>query len=211
MAKTVKKAKPKDEAQDGEILTRADLFAIEYLVDFNGTQAAIRAGYAEGAAHVQATRLLRNDKVLSRIEAEQQRLIEARRKDAERLRVRIEDEIDADLADLFDDNTGALKPVREWPMAFRRGLVGGIEVQELYGEAPDGGGAKPVIGHVKKIKISDRLKRIELLGKHRDIFAWREKKAGDNLLQGNPLQRWREEVSGQRILPKASAGNPQKV
>lgn len=40
-------------------------FCEEYLVDLNGTQAAIRAGYAKGSAVVQASRLLTNDNVAS--------------------------------------------------------------------------------------------------------------------------------------------------
>jgi phage terminase small subunit len=43
-------------------------FAQEYVIDFNGKQAAIRAGYAEGSAEVTASRLLRNAKVRSEIE-----------------------------------------------------------------------------------------------------------------------------------------------
>ena len=35
-------------------------FALEYCRDFNGTQAAIRAGYSRRGAHVQGIRLLRN-------------------------------------------------------------------------------------------------------------------------------------------------------
>ena len=38
-------------------------FAAEYLVDLNGKQAAIRAGYRPKTAEVQASRLLRNVKV----------------------------------------------------------------------------------------------------------------------------------------------------
>lgn len=38
-------------------------FCQEYIVDLNGTQAAIRAGYAANSAEVTASRLLRNDKV----------------------------------------------------------------------------------------------------------------------------------------------------
>lgn len=45
-----------------------EAFALEYTIDFNGTQAAIRAGYAEGSAHVTASRLLRNAKVAARIQ-----------------------------------------------------------------------------------------------------------------------------------------------
>ena len=43
-------------------------FAQEYCVDFNGTQAAIRAGYAESGADVQACRLLANDRIKEYIE-----------------------------------------------------------------------------------------------------------------------------------------------
>lgn len=46
---------------------RQDLFCQEYIVDYNGKQAAIRAGYKRDSAEVQASRLLRNAKVLERI------------------------------------------------------------------------------------------------------------------------------------------------
>ena len=42
-------------------------FIREYQVDHNGTQAAIRAGYSENGASVQATRLLANARVRSEI------------------------------------------------------------------------------------------------------------------------------------------------
>ena len=42
---------------------RQQRFVEEYLVDLNGTQAAIRAGYSEKGAHVQASQLLSNPKV----------------------------------------------------------------------------------------------------------------------------------------------------
>ena len=38
-------------------------FCNEYLIDLNGTQAAIRAGYAESGARVQANRMLTNDNI----------------------------------------------------------------------------------------------------------------------------------------------------
>lgn len=49
-------------------------FAEEYVVDYNGTQAAIRAGYAPNSAHVEASRLLRIAKVRDAISAEEERL-----------------------------------------------------------------------------------------------------------------------------------------
>lgn len=44
-------------------------FVEEYLVDFNGTQAAIRAGYAPKAAKVQAAQLLTIPNVRAAVEA----------------------------------------------------------------------------------------------------------------------------------------------
>jgi phage terminase small subunit len=46
---------------------KREIFALEYCVSLNGTQAAIRAGYAQNSAHVEASRLLRDAKVLTRV------------------------------------------------------------------------------------------------------------------------------------------------
>jgi len=43
-------------------------FCEEYALDLNGTQAAIRAGYAANSAHVTASRLLMNAKVRERVD-----------------------------------------------------------------------------------------------------------------------------------------------
>lgn len=43
-----------------ELTDQQKVFVAEYLVDFNATQAAIRAGYAEKSAHSQGSRLLDN-------------------------------------------------------------------------------------------------------------------------------------------------------
>src|SRR6185295_3690528 len=44
---------------------RQRAFVEQYALDHNGTAAAVRAGYAESGAHVEASRLLRNPKVAS--------------------------------------------------------------------------------------------------------------------------------------------------
>ena len=59
-------------------------FVAEYLVDANGTQAAIRAGYGAAGARVAAHRLLTNVAISSAIEARQ-------RADGERLGVQRQD------------------------------------------------------------------------------------------------------------------------
>jgi phage terminase small subunit len=52
-----KKGKPQSPAPQ-KLTPRRELFVLEYLKDFNGTQAAIRAGYSERTANEQAARLL---------------------------------------------------------------------------------------------------------------------------------------------------------
>lgn len=53
---------------------KRQLFITEYLKDFNGKQAAIRAGYAPGSAEVQASQLLRIPKVAEAIAEAQEQL-----------------------------------------------------------------------------------------------------------------------------------------
>ena len=61
----------------GEHLTlKQQNFIREYLVDHNGKQAAIRAGYSPRSAEVTASKLLRLGKVKQVVEVEVQRLVE---------------------------------------------------------------------------------------------------------------------------------------
>ena len=46
---------------------RHEKFCQEYVIDYNGTQAAIRAGYEKQSARQQASRLLSQEDILSRI------------------------------------------------------------------------------------------------------------------------------------------------
>lgn len=73
---------------------RQSRFVDEYLVDANGTQAAIRAGYSASGARVAAHRLLTNVAISSRLEARQ-------RVDAARLSVTRETVLQR-LLDAFD-------------------------------------------------------------------------------------------------------------
>jgi len=57
----VKLSKNKSDFQG--LSEKQKVFVLEYLVDLNGKQAAIRAGYSEKTAENQASRLLRNVKV----------------------------------------------------------------------------------------------------------------------------------------------------
>ena len=57
------------------------IFAVEYLVDLNATQAAIRAGYSKRTAYSQGSRLLKNVEVNAEID--KQRAHHAKRVDVQ--------------------------------------------------------------------------------------------------------------------------------
>ena len=109
-----------------------------------------------------------------KVQAKLSELQEARSKrtqiDADWVLQRLGQEVEADLADLYDEE-GALKPVHEWPLIWRQGLVAGIDVVEEF-ETVDG--QKERVGVVRKVKLSDRIKRVELIGKHIDVQAFRD-------------------------------------
>ncbi|SFV31285.1 phage terminase small subunit [Devosia crocina] len=146
-------------------------FCEEYLVDLNGAAAARRAGYSENTAREIAYENLTKPHIRLRIRQLKRDRAVRLQFDRDRVLERLSDELDADLADLFDE-AGNLLPVDEWPMAFRTGLVAGIEVEELFeGRGED----REHIGRVRKIKLADRGKRLELVGKHVDVMAFKER------------------------------------
>lgn len=145
-------------------------FAREYLIDLNATQAAIRAGYSKRSAQEQGSQLLSHPGVMAAIDAAKLQRSERTEIDADWMLRRLVEEAEADLADLYDDNND-LKPIDEWPEIWRQGLVAGVEVDALF---EGSGEERRQVGHVKKIKLSDRLRRLELIGKHVRVNAFQE-------------------------------------
>lgn len=70
-----KKTQETVEQKEEKLTAKQDMFCLEYLLDLNATQAAIRAGYAPDSAHAEGSRLLANVKVRSRV----RELMDARR------------------------------------------------------------------------------------------------------------------------------------
>ena len=136
-------------------------FVEEYPLDLNGLQAAIRAGYSPKTAGAQASRLLKNVNVKAAINKAMVERSERVKIDADWVLKRLTKEAEADISDLYDDD-GNIKTVKEWPLIWRQGLISGLEVESMR--------LKP--GKVTKIKISDRIKRIELIGRHVSVQAF---------------------------------------
>lgn len=149
---------------------KQQMFVREYLLDLNATQAAIRAGYSAKTAKQQGARLLTNVDVATALSEAKAERSEKTKIDAQWVLTRLASDATADLAELYDE-AGNLKSIHDWPMVFRTGLVAGIEVEELFeGRGED----RAPIGRVRKIKLLDRTKVVELVGKHVDVSAFKE-------------------------------------
>lgn len=146
-------------------------FVDEYLKDLNGKQAAIRAGYAPNSAEVQASQLLSHPKVSLVVARRMEERAKETQIDAAWLLERLAAEAQADANDLYDTE-GHFKPVSEWPLIWRQGLVAGIEMGDVT--IGTGRRAKTVRRPVK-VKLSDRAKRLELVGKHVGVQAFRDR------------------------------------
>lgn len=146
---------------------KQERFVTEYMVDLNATQAAIRAGYSEKAAHVQCAKLLKNSEIIAAIDVAKVDRSERTGVDADYVLRRLIDEAEADLADIYTED-GGLKPIGEWPLIWRQGLVRGIEIRETK----DSEGI--TTGTIVKVRLSDRVRRLELIGKHIRVNAFQE-------------------------------------
>lgn len=144
------------------------IFVDEYMRDLNGTQAALRAHYSPNTAREQAARLLSKSNVQEAIAEQMSQRQERVRIDTDWVLKRLGSLADADMADLYDDD-GALLPVKDWPEPWRRGLVAGVDVAE---ERDSDGNLTAV---VRKVKLADRMRTLELIGRHVDVGAWRDK------------------------------------
>jgi phage terminase small subunit len=153
-----------------KLMPRHSLFVDEYLKDLNATQAAIRVGYAPKYAQRQAVRIL-GDATVKKLIA--QRMAERSMRtqiDADWVLRRLASEAEADIADLYDDD-GNLLPIKKWPHVFRRGLVVSVDtVQDRDGAGDDARGVS-----VRRVRLQDRSKIIELIGKHVGVQAFRDR------------------------------------
>ena len=73
--------------------------------------------------------------------------------------------VEIDQLDVIDilDNTGNMLAIKDWPKTWRTS-ISGLDVQDMLSDDTD--------SVIKKIKWPDKLRNIELLGKHVTIKAW---------------------------------------
>ena len=149
----------------GKLSDKQEAFCREYLIDLNATQATIRAGYSENTANSQCSRLLVNASVQRRIRELMQARNEATEINANYVMRRLVEIDEMDVADILTDS-GDFKPIKEWPKVWRTTLSA-IDIQII-----NSGDTEAI---TKKIKWPDKLRNLELLGKHINVNAFAEK------------------------------------
>ena len=142
---------------------KQEMFCREYLIDLNATQAAIQAGYSEKTSNEQGARLLANVSVQSRISELKAQRNDRIDVDADYVLKRLFEIDQMDVLDILLAN-GELKPIKDWPKVWRTTLSG-MDVTEMAGDAA---------GLLKKIKWPDKVKNLELLGKHVTVQAFKD-------------------------------------
>ena len=138
-------------------------FVEEYLIDLNATQAAIRSGYSEKTAKSIGQENLTKPDIQKAIEEAQNKRQEQTQIDAAYVLKRLVEIDQMDVLDIMDDQM-KIRPVNEWPKVWRQYVVN-LENLELS----DGEGC------FKKIKWPDKVKNLELLGKHVSVGAFKDK------------------------------------
>lgn len=158
-------------------------FVEEYLIDLNATQAAIRAGYSERTANEQGSRLLANVSVSEAIAEAQAKREERTQIDADYVLKRLVEIDQMDVLDIMDDQM-KIRPVNEWPKVWRQ-YVTNLENLELS----DGEGC------FKKIKWPDKVKNLELIGKHVSVGAFKDKVEHSGKLEIQSISDLMDELS----------------
>lgn len=148
-------------------------FAREYLTDFNATQAAIRAGYSEKTAGQQGDRLLKNVKIAELIDKGNQKHNNKLEISQERVLAEIARMAFFDPAELmlnlhevypdaqFSDNGRAIY-----------GLTGPVDIRDLPEDV-----RRAIVGWSWDkqgrftIKLADKQKALDQLGKHLKLFV----------------------------------------
>ena len=145
------------------------LFVDEYLIDLNATQAAIRAGYSKKTASRIGPELLGKTWVARAIEAGVKARSDRTQVNADYVLNRLVEIDQMDVIDILADDM-SVKPLKDWPKVWRQYLAG-FDVSELFeGRGED----REMVGFLKKLKWPDKVKNLELLGKHVNVNAFRD-------------------------------------
>lgn len=161
-------------------------FVDEYMVDFNATQAAIRAGYKAKTAHVIGAENLRKPKIAEEIAR--------RQKDLQRRTEVTQDRVVKELARVAFADASDYVCVETLTYENGDGTVSPVQIVSPKDTGALSDDQRAAIAGIKQgangieIKLHDKIKALELLGRHIGMFNDKLSLSGTD---GGPLTfRW---------------------
>ena len=181
-------------------------FVQEYLVDLNATQAAIRAEYSERTAYSQGQRLLKKVEIQNEIQ-------KAQEKRSERTEI-TQDDVVKELAKIAFADGSDFAQIRTVKSTDRKtGKEENIQIVDFKDTEKLDKNTKSAISQIKMGKFGpevvpcDKLRALELLGKHLGMFEKHEPAAEQQEMTEDPLSRaLREEAEA---MDRDNAGSDQ--
>ncbi|MGX3904569.1 terminase small subunit [Klebsiella pneumoniae] len=147
-----------------------EAYAQEYVkCPENQTQAAINAGFSPKSAHVKASTMMRDERIQKRIAELMEERNKRLRVSADYVLLRLVEIDQMDVIDILDDE-GGLKPISQWPKVWRTTLSG-FDLSSTIMNMDE----TSIETILKKIKWPDKVKNLELIGKHVDVNAFKER------------------------------------
>ncbi|EJS1152262.1 terminase small subunit [Salmonella enterica] len=165
------KAPKRKSTQYKPLTAMQEAYAQEYTkCPENQTQAAINAGFSPNTAAVKASVMMRDERIQKRIAELMEERNKRLRVSADYVLLRLVEIDQIDVIDILNDDM-SIKPVSEWPKVWRQYLTG-FELADMFEGRGD---EKELVGILKKIKWPDKVKNLELIGKHVDVNAFKER------------------------------------
>ncbi|EIF8543912.1 terminase small subunit [Salmonella enterica] len=164
------KAPKRKSTQYKPLTAMQEAYAQEYTkCPENQTQAAINAGFSPNTAAVKASVMMRDERIQKRIAELMEERNKRLRVSADYVLLRLVEVDQMDVIDILNDD-GTLKPIREWPKIWRTTLSG-FDLSSTIMNMDE----TSIETILKKIKWPDKVKNLELIGKHVDVNAFKER------------------------------------
>ncbi|EAP0944714.1 terminase small subunit [Salmonella enterica] len=164
------KAPKRKSTQYKPLTAMQEAYAQEYTkCPENQTQAAINAGFSPNTAAVKASVMMRDERIQKRIAELMEERNKRLRVSADYVLLRLVEIDQMDVIDILNDD-GSLKPIRDWPKIWRTTLSG-FDLSSTIMDMDE----TSIETILKKIKWPDKVKNLELIGKHVDVNAFKER------------------------------------
>ena len=152
--------------RDRPLTPKTILFIEAYLIDFNGANAAIAAGYSKKTAASIASRLLRQVNVQAEFQKRFKRKTESLSLTKESVLNEIARLSFSDIRKLYRED-GGLIPIHELDDDTAACVVGVEVFEEFDGE----GRARFKTGETKKYKLASKTEALQMAGRHLKLFT----------------------------------------